>query len=170
MSSNKSFHPDPLATNEENRQKYLKYKKRIENNKGNAEDRLQCEMVVEYRNRFPEEAGRLIGNDSTTMSPQHAEVKNSRGLVRGVADLFFFKHNRDLVAMEIKYPDTDHDREHIIEQAKWLINFPKFGYFVDSMAMFWNIVLNDGIGIDPKRVLENCMQKKTTSVKWEDVK
>jgi len=166
----KSFHPDPLASNEENRRKYLQFDSKAKKQAENLEDKLQCEMVVEYRNRFPEERGRLIGNDSSTMSAQHAEAKSSRGLVRGVSDLFFFHRDRYLVAMEVKYPNTYHDREHLIEQAEWILKFPKVGWFIDSMEMFWDIVLNDGVGIDPKRILENCLKLKTVSVSWEEAK
>ena len=166
----KSFHPDPLASNEENRRKYLQFESKAKKQAENLEDKLQCEMVVEYRNRFPEERGRLIGNDSSTMSAQHAAAKSSRGLVRGVSDLFFFHKDRYLVAMEIKYPGTEHDREHIIEQAKWIIKFPKVGWFVDSMEMFWDVILNDGAGIDANRVLENCLKSQKSKIMWEEAK
>jgi len=72
--------------------------------------------------------------------------------------------------IELKYPGTRHNTQHLRDQASWLISFPKIGFFCDSVDMFWQIIETGNGGIDPTRVLENLKDVKTSSVSWEVAK
>lgn len=132
------------------------------------ESQMQARCVIEFSQKYPERRGHLFAYFATSDSYIQASQKLSLGLVKGCSDLLYI-NNGQLIGIEMKATGTSHNRVHLIEQCQWLLKVPKTGWFCDSVEMFWQII-NGWYGIDPKRVLENCMQKKTGSVKWDEVK
>jgi hypothetical protein len=135
----------------------------------NAESRLQSQMVIQFSQRYPEQRGRLIGYFATSESVIQTSQKLSLGLVKGASDLFYITELGEMVGIEVKAPLSQHNRLHLVSQAEWLLKVPKWGYFCDNIETFRNII-EGGSGIDPEVVLENCLQKKTGAVKWDEVK
>ena len=134
----------------------------------NQEAKLQSDCIVQFSQRYPEKRGFLIGYFSNSDSAIQGAQKLSLGLVRGVSDLLYVEDG-ELIGMELKISGSSHNRQHLIEQAKWLLSIPAHGWFCDSIETFWNII-EGGSGIDPEVVLENCLQRKTASVQWDSVK
>ena len=96
-----------------------------------------------------------------------AKVKEelcSLGLIAGVSDLLLCD-NGVLVGIEVKAPNSIHNIEHLIRQAKWLLKVPKRGYFCDSLDVFVDI-LEGREGIDPQIVLDHCLACKKKSLTW----
>lgn len=135
----------------------------------NPEARLQSQMVIQFSQRHPEQRGRLIGYFATSESVIQTSQKLSLGLVKGASDLFYITELGEMAGIEVKSPGSSHNRLHLISQAEWLLKVPKWGYFVDSVEMFWDII-EGGSGIDPEVVLENCLLRKTSTVQWDSVK
>lgn len=134
-----------------------------------SEANLQSQCVIQFSQVHPELKGNLIGYFATADSKTKGAINNSLGLVKNCSDLLYIK-NGELIGIELKLPDSRHDRLHLIGQALWLLKTPKIGWFCDSLEMFWRIVLRDGKGIDPKRVLDNCLKLKTKTVSWQEAK
>lgn len=135
----------------------------------NPEARLQSQMVIQFSQRHPEQRGRLIGYFATSESIIQTSQKLSLGLVKGASDLFYITEAGEMVGIEVKSPGSSHNRQHLVSQAEWLLKVPRRGYFCDSVEMFWNII-EGGSGIDPEVVLENCLGKKSSTVRWDEVK
>ncbi len=134
----------------------------------NLEQKLQADCCVQFSQKYPEKRGYLFSYFANSNSAIQGAQKLSLGLVRGVSDLLYVEDG-ELIGMELKVPNSSHSRSHLIEQSRWLLTVPKHGFFCDSIEIFWNII-EGGSGIDPEVVLENCLEKKTGSVKWEEVK
>lgn len=132
------------------------------------EDQLQASCVIWFSQEHPELRGCLWANFSE-QNPAQAKYKLSMGLIRGLPDMMFSNTNREIIGIEMKYPGTRQDRKHIIEQANWMIDHLRAGWFCDSLEMFKDII-NGGVGIDPYLVLENCMRISKNSVSWDDLK
>lgn len=128
------------------------------------EHKLQAECVRYFSETYPERRGELFATFQETKSQGQGGVMLSLGLVSGVSDLLFVQDGF-LIGIEMKYPETSHNTEHLIKQAKWLLKVPKRGYFCDSLDMFKEIIAG-GEGIDPKSVLEYCKKVKTKSITW----
>ena len=128
------------------------------------EHKLQAECVRYFSETYPERRGELFATFQETKSQGQGGVMLSLGLVSGVSDLLFVQDGF-LTGIEMKCPETSHNTEHLIKQAKWLLKVPKRGYFCDSLDMFKEIIAG-GEGIDPKSVLEYCEKVKTKSITW----
>ena len=131
-----------------------------------SESQLQSDCVIRFSQDRPDLRGHLIGYFATAESKSKGAMKNSLGLVRGVSDLLYVSDGK-LIGIELKLPDSSHNRLHLIEQAQWLIKVPDKGYFCDNLDMFWDII-NGGSGIDPRVILENCMKLKTETTRWNE--
>lgn len=128
------------------------------------EHKLQAECVRYFSETYPERRGELFATFQETKSQGQGGVMLSLGLVSGVSDLLFVQDGF-LIGIEMKCPETSHNTEHLIKQAKWLLKVPKRGCFCDSLDMFKEIIAG-GEGIDPKSVLEYCKKVKTKSITW----
>lgn len=126
-----------------------------------TEDTLQASIKDAFEERYPEKIGRLF---ATFQNPVPAQVGLwiAKGLVPGVSDMIFIDDNFEIVPIEIKHIDKKHDVDHVIRQAKWIINNSRRGGFCTSINMFFNIIEGRNNGIDPKRVLEHLMEKYST--------
>ena len=51
-----------------------------------------------------------------------------------------------------------------------MLNFCEDGFFIDSLEMFKDVLLNGGEGISPNKVLENLKNIKTKTVLWDVAK
>jgi len=134
----------------------------------NPEARLQSQMVIQFSQRYQGKKGCLIGYFATSESAAQTSQKLSLGLVKGASDLFYIE-NGEMIGIEVKAIGSSHNRQHLIEQCHFLMKVPKWGWFCDSVEMFWNII-EGGSGIDPQVVLENCLERKIASVQWDSVK
>ena len=134
----------------------------------NSEQKLQASCIIQFSQKYPEKRGFLFSYFANSDSAIQGAQKLSLGLVRGVSDLLYVEDGK-LIGVELKVSNSSHSRQHLIEQSRWLLSVPAHGFFCDSVEMFWNII-EGGSGIDPEVVLENCLQKKTGSVKWDSVK
>lgn len=130
------------------------------------EGKLQAQIFSYIWNKYPDMRGCLFSTFQETSSQIDGAIKRSLGLVAGVSD-FIFCDNGDTVGIELKYPDSSHKVDHIIQQAQWLLKVPKRGYFCDSLEMAEDIIINKGKGIDPKRVLEYAKSLKTKTMIWQ---
>jgi len=133
-----------------------------------TESQLQSECVIQFSQAHPELKGNLIGYFANADNKIKGAINNSLGLVKNCSDLLYIK-NGELIGLELKIPNSRHDRIHLCGQSLWLLKTPKIGWFVDSLEMFWQII-NGGSGIDPQIVLDNCLRIKTTTVEWNKVK
>ena len=129
---------------------------------------LQSKIVIKFSQYYQGEHGYLIGYMANSDNVVKGMINNSLGLAKNASDLFWVK-NGELTGIELKTLGSRHNRIHMIGQATWLITVPKIGWFCDSEEMFFSII-NGGYGIDPKRVLDNCLRKNTTTINWNDVK
>lgn len=132
----------------------------------NLEHKLQAEIVLWYRNTFPERRGSLWGNFAE-QDASNAMFKRPLGLVRGLSDLMFCDEQGRLVGIELKYPNTYHNAQHLLEQAWWLQNIPYKGYFCDSLEMAKEILLGTGEGIDPQKIIDYINNTNKKSILWK---
>lgn len=125
-----------------------------------TEDTLQASIVRAFNEKYPEQKGRLFATFQNPVAAQYG-IWIARGMVEGVSDLLYTDDQRRLVAIECKHLDKVHKRDHIIRQAKWIINNCYSGGFCTSIDMFFNIIEGRSNGIDPKRVLEHLEKYST---------
>jgi len=135
----------------------------------NPEHKLQAECVKQFGQKYPEKRGALIAYFAETESGRDGALKVALGLVADISDLLYFP-NREMWGIELKFPGTRHNTQHLRDQASWLLSFPKIGFFCDSVEMFWQIIETGKGGISPVRILENLKDVKTSSVSWEVAK
>ena len=133
-----------------------------------SESNLQASCVIQFSQKYPDQKGNLIGYFATSESQVQTSQKLSLGLVKNCSDLLYIK-NGELIGIELKLPESRHDRLHLIGQASWLLKTPKIGWFCDSLEMFWEVV-DGGVGINPQKVLDNCLKIKTKTVSWNEIK
>lgn len=130
----------------------------------NLEAKLQSDCVLWYRNTIHEIPPRLWGNFN-----ENAKHKLSSGMLKGISDLMYMTVDKELIAVELKFPGTRHDCTHLREQAEFLKNIPHKGFFCDSLDQFKNIILTGGGGISPESVLRYIEGRKS-SIKWDSSK
>ena len=137
----------------------------------NPEHKLQAECVVKFSQKYPEQYNmrRLFGYFAEGKNDKEGAMKKSLGLVRDIPDLTYIPRKGWFIGIEMKFPNTRHDRLHLVGQARCLINNYSDGYFCDNLEMFFSII-NGGVGISPAKVLENCLRLKTQTVNWEEAK
>ena len=135
-----------------------------ENKTYKSEHALQADIVVWFWNTYPERRGTLWANFAEQNKVQ-AAMKKPLGLVRALPDLMAVRDGK-LIGIELKLPNTRHERRHLIEQCQWLINHPDKGYFCDSFEMAKGILEGAGKGIDPKEVLQYIENSKNKSFLW----
>lgn len=135
-----------------------------ENKTYKSEHALQADIVVWYWNTYPERRGTLWANFAEQNKIQ-ASMKKPLGLVRALPDLMTVCDGK-LIGIELKLPNTRHERTHLIEQATWLINNPDKGYFCDSLEMAKGILDGTGEGIDPRNILRYIQSSKNKSFLW----
>lgn len=130
-----------------------------------TEHRLQYEIVKWYRHEFKSYSGALWANFSEQNKYQ-AGQKRAMGMIRALPDLMFVKQGK-LIGIELKVPGKRHDSTHLKEQAEWLLKYPHIGWFCDSVDMAKDIIMNQGIGIDPIRVLDYLKKSNTKTISWK---
>lgn len=135
-----------------------------ENKTYKSEHALQADIVVWYWNTYPERRGTLWANFAEQNKIQ-ASMKKPLGLVRALPDLMTVRDGK-LIGIELKLPNTRHERTHLIEQATWLINNPDKGYFCDNLEMAKGILDGTGEGIDPRNILRYIQSSKNKSFLW----
>ena len=135
-----------------------------ENKTYKNEHALQADIVVWFCNTYPERRGTLWANFAEQNKVQ-ASMKKPLGLVRSLPDLMNVQDGK-LIGIELKLPGTRHERNHLIEQATWLIKNPHKGYFCDSLDMAKAILTGTGEGIDPRMILRYIQASKNKSFLW----
>ena len=133
-----------------------------------SESILQSRIVIKFSQYYQGEHGYLIGYMANSDNVVKGMINNSLGLAKNASDLFWVK-NGELVGVELKATGSRHNRLHLCGQAQWLLTVPKVGYFCDNEEMFFAII-SGGVGINPAKVLENCLKLKTATVAWEEAK
>ena len=138
----------------------------------NLEGKIQASIVKWFGETYPERRGALIGYFANPESKLQGGVMLSMGLMKDVSDLLYFARgeHRYVVGFEIKSEGTYHDVDHLRGQANWMLNFCEDGFFIDSLEMFKDVLLNGGEGISPNKVLENLKNIKTKTVLWDVAK
>lgn len=131
-----------------------------------SESQFQADCVVYFHNKHLSKCKRLFAvfNEGFGVTK-----KLSMGLVVGVPDLLFYGENEHLYGFELKLPGTKHKVDHLIKQAQWMCEvIPGRGFFVDSFEDFKAIVDNSDFsrGIDPRKVLEYCVNTKAKAITW----
>lgn len=133
-------------------------------NISNDEMILQSKCVLKFKNAFPDFSDYFW---ATFNEGKNASQKLSCGMTPGVSDLIYFEKGlRGLIGIELKWEGTRHKVSHLIRQANWLRKVPNLGCFCDSIDMFWDIVTNNGRGIDPDKVLIFLSKEKKSSIIW----
>lgn len=135
------------------------------------EDKLQHSCVLWFSQEHLEMKGQLFAINNTANSPKQALHLKSLGVVPGVADLLFIRPSGKLVAIEMKYPDSIHNLDHVRRQAKWGAIVVKLGgesYFCTSLEQFKLIIEDD---IDKNiltcfDVLDICKKSKIKTIKF----
>lgn len=122
-----------------------------------TEGTLQASFVSDYNKKIGDKKLFAVVNENV------GAYAKTIGVVSGVSDLIHCP-NGDMVAIEVKHPEETHNRDHILNQANWLLSVPKKGYFCASIDGFWSII-NGGEGICPLRVIEYLKTHKTVKFK-----
>jgi hypothetical protein len=139
--------------------------------RSNPEHKLQAEMVKWYAEKFPDNRGALIATFQETPDAIKGGIMKSLGLVASVSDLLYFCEDQFpyIIGIEVKAKGTYHSVEHLRSQAKWLIRYPKYGWFCDNIESFGRIIMSNGMwgGIDPRKILEKLENEKRQKILWE---
>lgn len=130
------------------------------------EGRMQYECVKWYRNEWCKNPKRLW---ATFNEGRDVATKISMGLLPGVSDLIL-KDYRGMGGLEAKYPGETHTVDHLITQAKWIIETCDFGGFFDTTEQFKAIVQGKSAWYDPKVVLRYLESLKVKSIVWDGSK
>lgn len=132
------------------------------------ESRLQSECVIWFKNEYPELGRRLFAVFNEGRDVSH---KLSVGLTPGVCDLLYVGESGKLYGFEMKHPDMTHSVQHLITQAKWMMEvLPGRAWFCDSLESFRKGMVGDASGLlDPADVYEYCITCKKKSVLWQTV-
>lgn len=134
-----------------------------------SEAKLQQQCVVWYKNTYPHYGKRLFAVFNEGKDVTH---KLGVGLTPGVPDLLHVDIYGFLYGYEMKQIGTYHKVEHLIVQAKWMIEVLQGrGYFCDSLEAFQKAMEGDfSLCVNPEIVLKNCLRLKSKSVLWDNVK
>jgi len=136
--------------------------------RGNLEAKLQAECHIWYVNEF---RGKPLNLWSTFNEGKNVAQKRSMGMVPGVSDMLYYESwGRGLIGLEFKYPGTQHNVNHLMTQAKWILQVCDCGGFIDSFADFKAIIKGDNCRIDPQKVIDYCKSVKTGSIVWDPSK
>lgn len=138
--------------------------------RSNPEHRLQAEMVRWYADTFPDNRKALIATFQETVNQIKGGIMKSLGLVADVSDLLYFCEDQFpyITGIEVKAKETYHSVEHLRAQARWLIRYPKYGWFCDNMDSFKSIINSGGMrgGVDPRKILEMLENEKRQKILW----
>jgi len=132
------------------------------------EAKLQSEMVKWYRNEWYENPKCLW---ATFNEGVNIGGKISMGMLGGVSDLLLYeRYRRGLIGIEIKYPGESHNVDHVIRQAKWILDVCNRGGFCDSVEQFKKIIKGEFDWYSPSKVLRYLESLKTKSFTWDSSK
>ena len=99
------------------------------------EKKMQKDIVVSYRNEKEGKGcrGLLVAFFSELLHPAVSGNKSAEfralGAKKSMPDLAYI-HDGKIYGIELKMPDSNHDRNHIIEQADVMATYFFRGYFV----------------------------------------
>ena len=142
------------------------------------EKKMQKDIVVSYRNEKEGKGcrGLLVAFFSELLHPAVSGNKSAEfralGAKKSMPDLAYI-HDGKIYGIELKMPDSNHDRNHIIEQADVMATYFFRGYFVWSKEMLWNIL--DAIErgqpgmTNTLQKKDYCMRNSTTKVSFEKI-
>jgi len=131
----------------------------------NEEAKLQAEFHLWYTNVWYQNPKALW---ATFNEGKNTGQRRSMGMVPGAPDLFYYeKWNRGLGGLEVKFPGTCHNVEHLICQAEFILDVCDFGGFVDGVDQFQRIIRGENCWISPQKVVEYCRSVKTGSIVWK---
>lgn len=137
--------------------------------KDGTEETLQASIKKAFEDKYPEKIGRLFATFQNPTKEQYGQWI-TKGFVPGVSDMIFIDDNFEVVPIEIKHPERVHKRDHVIRQAKWMINNSRKGGFCISIPMFFDIIEGKNNGIDPRHVLKHLeLFSKITTVMFKDL-
>lgn len=142
------------------------------------EKKMQKDIVVSYRNEKEGKGcrGLLVAFFSELLHPAVSGNKSAEfralGAKKSMPDLAYI-HDGKIYGIELKMPDSNHDRNHIIEQADVMATYFFIGYFVWSKEMLWNILdaieRGQPIMSNTLQVKDYCLRNSTTKVSFEKI-
>lgn len=142
------------------------------------EKKMQKDIVVSYRNEKEGKGcrGLLVAFFSELLHPAVSGNKSAEfralGAKKSMPDLAYI-HDGKIYGIELKMPDSNHDRNHIIEQADVMATYFFRGYFVWSKEMLWNILdaieRGQPIMSNTFQVKDYCLRNSTTKVSFEKI-
>jgi len=158
-----------------NRKEALEMENRRKRNiKLPPEDRLQASIITAYYDKYPERENDLIGYDANASNGRDGARKQAMGTRPKVSDLMWFK-DHVCHGLEVKTTYKVHDAEHVLGQAKFIIEKCGHGAFITSLEMFWDYVEGRDIGIPAQFVKDYILRTGVKTVlfsnvlkEWED--
>jgi len=109
-----------------------------------TESKLQSLMVIDFSRKRPNEKGLLWSTRNVTFSVKDGQKQKAMGMVGGVSDLIYFK-NDILTGIEVKFPGSAHNKDHIQIQYNWGKKITDEGgqyFIVTTLKGFWEIINN----------------------------
>lgn len=142
--------------------------RRQKNTKFPPEDKLQASIITAYYDKYPERENDLIGYDANGIDGKDGSKKRSMGTRAGVSDLLWFNNGR-CHGLELKVACKRHEADHILDQAKFIIEKCQHGAFITSLEMFWDYTEHGGIGIPAQFVKDYILRTGVKTVLFSNV-
>lgn len=149
-----------------------------EERRSSEEKKMQKDIVVSYRNEKEGKGcnGLLVAFFSELLHPAVSGNKSAEfralGAKKSMPDLAYIYEGK-IYGIELKMPDSSHNRDHLIEQAEVMATYFYRGYFVWSKEMLWNILdaieRNKPIMSNALKVKDCCMKCTSTKINFEKI-
>lgn len=149
-----------------------------EERRSSEEKKMQKDIVVSYRNEKEGKGcnGLLVAFFSELLHPAVSGNKSAEfralGAKKSMPDLAYIYEGK-IYGIELKMPDSSHNRDHLIEQAEVMATYFYRGYFVWSKEMLWNILdaieRNKPIMSNTLKVKDCCMKCTSTKINFEKI-
>lgn len=141
----------------------------------NDEAILHTSIVKRFRN-YGGYKGDIIAGLSEILSTTWGNKARSLGLRDSIPDLTYLSGAPFMghFGIELKTIGSSHNVQHLINQAKFLMKYYNYGYFVDNEEDFFHLLeCIDARKYPPSNaynVLGNCRGIMTKNVKWDKVR
>ena len=105
------------------------------------EDQLQIKCINAFKFIHPKESKNLWSTRNFTANKVDGANQKKMGMLAGVSDLIYF--NQQFVPVELKAPNTRHNKDHIQKQYDWgksMVDCGGFYYIATTVEAFLHAI------------------------------
>ena len=139
------------------------------------EDKLQAKVVLWFKQKYPQYQKMLIAINNNSISASQAMYHRSMGLSKSAPDLIFLHRGR-VLGLELKAPNSRHNKQHVEQQLLFGVKMFENGFFYYMESDFEKIRQTIDVFFEDIEMTEDCVAnlesliEKVKNIKTKTIK